>query len=1012
MIRVLMLPTLSSFDTEESGIKRVVEAYRKYSSKFGVEYVECKVEDESRYDVLAVHAGTTNRYPKSKPIVSHCHGLYWVADYDASPWEWKANSNVIESLRMSTEITVPSRWVAESITRDMRIVPHVIGHGIEAGEWEHNYAPEGYVLWNKNRNADVCDPHAIGILAERFPGNTFVTTFSPGIYKNVKEVGLLPHSKMKEVIQKAGIYLSTTKETFGIGALEALASGVPVLGFAHGGNLETVDHQVNGYLATPNSYEDLIDGLRYCLKYRDILSKNAIITSKNFSWEDAVEKVADVYQKAVDKWNDLQRPLELTSEAKPICTIVIPVYNYADRVKDAISSVKEQTITNIECFVVDDGSTDDTKKSVMDAIIGDNRFHYIHQNNGGVATARNNGVFHGTGKYVCCLDADDKIAPEFLEACIRYLEEHREISIAYTGLWYKKPNGEEGLSPWPKDSEYDKQLTGLNQIPTCNVMRREIWERLGGQRQRYAPDGAGEEDAEMWLRAGAYGFRAKKVTDAGLFLYSWLSGRVSGNKQHRMIDYRMWHPWTKDKKHPFASLATPERFSHPVRQYDQPVVSVVIPVGKGHEQVVISALDSLDAQDFRRWEAVVVWDNDADPSFILRTFPHIRFIETPNPKPHGAGYARNRGVDIARAPLLMFLDADDWLVPEAISSMFSVWEQENSIVYSDYVGKAEIDDSLKSKLEKAGRLLDFDEKSRLAVIDYKAFDYDCERAQNQPDVDMYIWNLVTTLMPKLWHDEIGGFDETMKSWEDWDYYIRLARAGKCFVRIPERLVVYRFYSGNRRETGLHEYDELIKYMRSKTRGNTMPCGGCGGRVANVSIKQAFRPNTNAGGYGMVSETRDDEIILCKYTHPNTGQHRVIGLSTRTDYGYHGGGDEFLVHRSDINTQSNMFVVIEIKPPEQKVESPPPVQQQQQELEPPKSIEQEEVEVEKEAPIAIIDYGECPDITPAIQQMFEKMGINSWDKIAELSEIELMSIRGLGRMRAKAIRTFAKTKLEN
>ena len=95
-------------------------------------------------------------------------------------------------------------------------------------------------------------------------------------------------------------------------------------------------------------------------------------------------------------------------------------------------------------------------------------------------------------------------------------------------------------------------------------------------------------------------------------------------------------------------------------------------------------------------------------------------------------------------------------------------------------------------------------------------EYDCERAQRQPDPkDMYIWNLITSLVPKAYHAQIGGFDESMESWEDWDYWIRLASVGKCFSRLPELLVVYRFYTGNRRETGLQQYPYLIQYLQDK-----------------------------------------------------------------------------------------------------------------------------------------------------------------------------------------------------
>ncbi len=315
-IRVLMLPELKRFENEESGIRRVVEAWHRYADYTGVEYVDCEVEEEDRYDIYLVHAGTTNRYPTKKPVIAALHGLYWTSDYSPSLWELKANENVIESVRRATVVTVPSSWVAESLQRDARIDPITVPHGIDIDQWEHSFANNGFILWNKNRNADVCNPAPVGELAARFSGMDFVTTFAPAGYehRNIKEIGLLPHRAMKVMIQKAAVYLSTTKETFGIGVLEALASGVPVLGFAYGGNLDIVEHGKSGYLARPGDYDDLAEGLRYCIQYRNDLSYWAREAAKMWTWEHAMNKLSAVYSATVAEYADMQRPMKIPEE--------------------------------------------------------------------------------------------------------------------------------------------------------------------------------------------------------------------------------------------------------------------------------------------------------------------------------------------------------------------------------------------------------------------------------------------------------------------------------------------------------------------------------------------------------------------------------------------------------------------------------------------------------------------------------------------------------------------------
>ena len=438
-MKVLMLPTLKHFRSEESGIKRCVEAWCKYGPQFGIEFVG----EGDQYDLKVSHAGTNTEGLDC----AHLHGLYWSADYAASSWEWKANANVIEAARQAKVITVPSEWVAETIRRDMRRNPVVVGHGIDAADWIHDRPMGGYVLFNKNRKADVCSPEPIGVLAKAFPAQRFVTTFSPTRkWKNIDEIGVIPHDQMKLLVQGAAVYLSTTKETFGIGTLEAMAAGTPVLGYAHGGNLDLIEHGVNGYLAEPGDEDDLIEGLAYCLKHRSVLGANGQEMVKQYTWEKVMEKLAAVYQEA------------LKDEPSTVA-IIIPSYDYADQVGRAIQSAVLQTYIEVkDIVVVDDGSTDDTESVVKEWMEKDARVRYLPQQNQGVAIARNNGIASTDTKYVCCLDADDAIEPGFIERCVRELERDNSLGLVYTKIRHILPDGRTGVSPWPGEWDFDDQL--------------------------------------------------------------------------------------------------------------------------------------------------------------------------------------------------------------------------------------------------------------------------------------------------------------------------------------------------------------------------------------------------------------------------------------------------------------------------------------------------------------------------------------------------------------------------
>jgi glycosyltransferase involved in cell wall biosynthesis len=436
-----------------------------------------------------------------------------------------------------------------------------------------------------------------------------------------------------------------------------------------------------------------------------------------------------------------------------------------------------------------------------------------------------------------------------------------------------------------------------------------MWERLGGFRQRYAPKGAGCEDAEFWLRAGAYGMGAKIVDDRPLFVYSAGTGQTFHDREYGNIDWLCWHPWTKDFQHPLASLATPKHISHPVRQYDEPVVSVVIPVGPGHEYDLINALDSLEAQTYRKWEVICVNDTGKSDwcSFYKTAYPYIRWVQYP--RNHGTGYARNRGVDAARAPFIFYLDADDRLYPECLEKHLISWKENETIVYSDYVGKSTVDDINKLAPDLRGRVYRYDTDTHEAVIGYRAAEYDCERALRQPDEkDVYLWCNVTVLIPKKWHDAIGGFDESMVTREDVDYHWRLARAGYCYTRIPEELFVYCFNTGTRRSvayTNRQIAEVLLSYLKDKyAKDKPMGCACRGNKGPSPTAH--IVPQAQGANSKMMS---DDDLVMVRYLSPNKGSHSVIGPSKQY-YGYRSGGDTFLVKKEDIALAPHLFSAIE------------------------------------------------------------------------------------------------------
>lgn len=989
-MKVQMLPHLKHFRSEESGIKRVVEAYFKHLPKFGIEFVD---PDSGEYDIKVGHAGMSG----ADVDVAMLHGLYWTADYDAAAWEWRANRSVIDSVRGALVTTVPSRWVAETLRRDFHIDPFIIGHGIDWEDWQEPAENEGYVLWNKNRAADVCSPRPMVELARKSRDTNFVSTFGTDDEpENVYTTGLLAHEAMKKVVKSAGVYLSTTKETFGIGILEAMAAGVPVLGFRHGGNVELVKHGVNGYLARPGDIDDLLTGLRYCQEHRDVLGANGRDLAKMHTWENVAEQLARVFEIAHSR-----------TQEKVSVSFVIPCYNKAETITRAVESVVNQTIPIDEIILVDDGSTDDSLEVIEGLTLTYENVFAVAQDNAGVAHARNAGIRNTRSKYVVCLDADDWVDPNFAEVCMAELEADRTLGMAYTKLKTVFPNGDSQISRWPAEFDYNAQLRGKNQVPTCAMFRREAWVRSGGFRQRYAPTGAGSEDAAFWTMLGALGYEGKLAVNEALFNYSAGVGHTS-SEGYREFDWRSWYPWVKDDQHPAGSVATPKKFSHPVRQYDEPVVSVVISVGPKHLPYLQDALDSLEAQSFRRWEVIVSYDfesveHEEEIEFYLRSAPFAKYI-TRNPGGvRGAGATRNRGAEHARGLFLLFLDADDWLEMTAIEEMLQAWQTHQSAIYSDYFGRAYVNDIEQLAPDLQNGLVEYNLRTQEAVIRYQASDFDCDRLktglQEEPP---YLWCNVTTLIPKLWHDQIGGFDEEMASWEDVDYWYRIAQLGHCFHRIDRPLLTYRFFTGDRRELGLSMWRQLTEYMYSKFQGGySVSCSGCS---SNEPTPRQIASVPQSRGLELGP---DDQFVEARLTNGNRGEQLIVGGVTRTSYGYHADGEVFLVHRADINGQPHLFrEVLPTEPLSERPIEPTPV---------PHRIVMSDLSG---------DVSKMSDPRPIEQQLFSPRAIpnlqartiEGWpdeldtaESIRNASLDELMAIPGVGMTTAQRIREWAKSR---
>ncbi len=158
----------------------------------------------------------------------------------------------------------------------------------------------------------------------------------------------------------------------------------------------------------------------------------------------------------------------------PEISVVIPAYNVAKYIVDSITSVVNQSFTNWELIVIDDGSTDTTAE-IIKPFLSDQRIKLISQHNKGVSVARNAGIRMATGKFITFLDADDYYLPTNLEDKRNLLLSNLMIDFVYCDVMHcdEKLNDErieKGVEP---DNLFHKVLQWQGEtIPTLpsNVM--------------------------------------------------------------------------------------------------------------------------------------------------------------------------------------------------------------------------------------------------------------------------------------------------------------------------------------------------------------------------------------------------------------------------------------------------------------------------------------------------------------------------------------------------------------
>jgi len=873
MIKVHINPNFIG-STETGGIRRVVDAMLKYFPDMGIEHTMVPRDA----DVLISHGGSPLHY-RDKPILNVNHGLMW----SRQPWGLDmqdVNQKVINAMRMAQAHTSPSEWVSRAIRRGGLFYPKVVYHGVDADQFEPG-ENQKYVLWNKARADHVSDPTDMMNIARHMPTTQFWTTIGRS-KQNVNVIGVKPYEEMKDIVRHAGVYLCTARETFGIGTLEAMAAGVPVAGWAWGGQLEIIKQGETGYLATPGDYSELNDCIQRCLAERDRLGANAHQDAlERWTWEPRIQQYADIVRSLHAEHNN---PL------RPRVSIIVTAYNLDKYLPDCLDSVCNQSYKDFECLVVDDAGSDKTAKLVEHYSAKEKRIRYVRPpHNLGLPGARNLGLEQSNGYYIRHLDADDYLADNAIQLEVDALQADPTIHIAYGHLETINEDGsritdERGnvlRSGWPTEQfDWYKQMAHLNQLPSCCMMRREVLERIGGYRERMKRN----EDAEFWCRATSLGFQAKKITQAVTYFHRRRNdskGELEWKNEGPEGDWTSWFPWRlgastyneapyvlkrlggrHPRPHvvPFAAQGDPGpgRRAWYVHDYAYPVVSVIVTVGPGHEKYMLDALDSIQAQTFTDWECIVVNDTGKMIDPDIPGAPWARVINMPGNQ--GASAARNAGIKQTTGKYVVWLDADDYWLPWFLERMVATAEENDGIIFCDLIE---------------------DHGDRLSIYQYGEFDQTMViKAMRYPGSSV----LIPQKVIKAVLEKQGGWDIQIPGMEDWDFQIAMHDAGFCAYHIPEALFVYRLQSSTKRKKDHAKIDDILQYIDEKwhayrKEGKKMGCG-CRKKTLVKSTPQSALSSSGNFANDLVEVVSESQMVDVEYMGPITSPFRIDSKVSR------------------------------------------------------------------------------------------------------------------------------------
>ena len=215
-------------------------------------------------------------------------------------------------------------------------------------------------------------------------------------------------------------------------------------------------------------------------------------TVANYRFHSAAKGGSQDWSKFVPEWKAVSQRY-----VNPLISVILPCYNYAQYLPDAVASVIGQTFQNFEIIIVNDGSTDNTKE-VAQLLIEKYSEHSItllnQANSGQPAISRNNGIAVAKADFILPLDADDVLPPDVLQ---NYIDAASGINDSRFVVYGWMQSFGSASWCWETYTFEPNEILRKNQVPSSSLFNRKLWEDCGG----YSLNVKGYEDWDFWISA-------------------------------------------------------------------------------------------------------------------------------------------------------------------------------------------------------------------------------------------------------------------------------------------------------------------------------------------------------------------------------------------------------------------------------------------------------------------------------------------------------------------------------